>query len=81
MTDQPPAGRFSGLRIGFSTANGPEPAGRRMFETNSRHCMAGRHSAEQVVAERDQTDAHQEQPAAIRVTGSRHQATARLMLF
>jgi len=25
MTDKPPAGRFSGLRIGFSTANGPKP--------------------------------------------------------
>jgi len=31
MTDKPPQGRFSGLRIGFSTANGPEPsAGRRI---------------------------------------------------
>jgi hypothetical protein len=25
MTDQPPEGCFSGLRIGFSTANGSEP--------------------------------------------------------
>jgi hypothetical protein len=25
ITDKPPQGRFSGLRIGFSTANGPEP--------------------------------------------------------
>jgi len=25
MTDKPPQGRFSGLRIGFSTANGLEP--------------------------------------------------------